>query len=78
MQYGLSKRENATLERGERLNRLPGRDSVDVSWNESWNGTEQMRLVKFEGKRMIMSTEPALGALDGKLRTSVFIWEKVQ
>jgi hypothetical protein len=51
---------------------------VDVSWNESWNGTEQMRLVKFEGKRMVMSTEPALGALDGKLRTSIFIWEKVQ
>jgi hypothetical protein len=51
---------------------------VDVSWNESWNGTEQMRHVKFEGKRMIMSTEPALGALDGKLRTSVFTWEKVQ
>lgn len=50
---------------------------VDVSWNESWSGTEQMRLVKLEGKRMIMSTEPALGALDGKLRTSVFVWEKV-
>jgi hypothetical protein len=51
---------------------------VDVSWNESWNGTEQMRYINFEGKRMIMSTEPALGALDGKLRTSVFTWEKVQ
>jgi hypothetical protein len=50
---------------------------MDVSWNESWNGTEQKRLVKFEGKRMIMSTEPAPGALDGKLRTSVFVWEKV-
>jgi hypothetical protein len=51
---------------------------MDVSWNESWNGTEQKRLVKFEGKRMIMSTEPAPGALDGKLRTSVFVWEKVR
>lgn len=23
---------------------------MDVSWNESWNGTEQRRLIKFEGK----------------------------
>jgi hypothetical protein len=51
---------------------------VDVSWNESWNGTEQMRFVNFEGKRMVIKTEPASGALDGKLRTSVFVWEKVQ
>ena len=51
---------------------------VEVSWNEIWNGTEQMRHVKFDGKRMIWNTEPAIGALDGKLRTSVFIWEKVQ
>jgi hypothetical protein len=51
---------------------------VDVSWNESWNSTEQMRFVNFEGKRMVIKTEPAPGALDGKLRTSVFVWEKVQ
>lgn len=51
---------------------------VDVSWNETWNGTELMRFVNFEGKRMVIKTEPALGALDGKLRTSVFVWEKVQ
>ena len=51
---------------------------VDVSWNESWNGTEQIRHVKVEGKRLIISTEPAIGALDGKLRTSVYTWEKVQ
>lgn len=51
---------------------------VDVSWNESWNGTELMRFVNFEGAKMIIKTEPAIGALDGKLRTSVFVWEKVQ
>lgn len=51
---------------------------VDVSWNESWNGTEQTRQVRFEGKRMTISTDPAPGALDGKLRTAVFVWERVQ
>ena len=50
---------------------------VDVSWNESWNGTEQVRQVKFEGKRMTISTGAAAGALDGKPRISVFVWERV-
>lgn len=54
------------------------RSKIDISWNESWNGTVQVRNVKFEGNRMIQSAEPAVGALDGKLRTSVFVWERVK
>jgi hypothetical protein len=51
---------------------------VNVSWNESWNGIEQIRQARIEGNRLFISADPALGALDGKLRTSVFTWEKVQ
>lgn len=51
---------------------------VDVSWNESWNGMEQVRNARIEGKKLYISADPAIGALDGKLRTSVFTWEKVQ
>lgn len=54
------------------------KSKIDISWNESWNGTEQVRTVNFEGNRMIQSAEPAIGALDGKLRTSVFVWERVK
>jgi hypothetical protein len=51
---------------------------VDISWNESWNGTVQERTVKFEGNRMIHSTEPTVGALDGKLRKLDIVWERVK
>jgi hypothetical protein len=51
---------------------------VDISWNESWNGTVQVRTVKFEGNRMIHSAEPTVGAMDGKLRRLDIVWERVK
>lgn len=51
---------------------------VDISWNESWNGTEQVRTAKFEGNKIILSAEPTVGALDGKLRALVIVWERVK
>src|SRR5262245_58658563 len=32
---------------------------VDVSWNESWNGTEQRRHFRIEGDRLFVETAPA-------------------
>ena len=49
---------------------------VDISWNESWNGTVQVRTVKFEGNRMIHSAAPTAGAMDGKLRKLEIVWER--
>jgi hypothetical protein len=51
---------------------------VDISWNENWTGTEQTRLVKFEGKRLLLSTVPAPSVVDGRPVTAVLTWEKVQ
>jgi hypothetical protein len=51
---------------------------VDMSWNESWNGTVQVRTVKFEGNKMLQSAEPIVGSLDGKLRRLDTIWERVK
>ena len=42
--------------------RIEGGDfitSVDVSWNEEWNGTEQRRHFKIEGDKLILTTSPA-------------------
>ena len=42
--------------------RVEGNDfitSVDVSWNEEWNGTEQRRHFQIEGDRLIITTSPA-------------------
>jgi len=51
---------------------------VDISWNENWTGTEQVRTVKFEGNRLILSTIPSIGSLDGKIENIVLTWERIQ
>jgi len=41
--------------------RVEGKDfiiSVDVSWNESWNGTEQRRHFRIEGDKLFVETAP--------------------
>jgi hypothetical protein len=50
---------------------------IDISWNENWTGTSQVRNVKLEGHRLILTTNPAPSAVDGKLQTAVLTWEKV-
>jgi hypothetical protein len=48
---------------------------VEVSWNEVWTGTTQVRNLRFEGKRLIMTTNPQSG-VDGRRSSSVFAWER--
>lgn len=51
---------------------------VDVSWNESWTGSQQVRFCRLAGgDRMTLTTEPHRSAVDGI--DSVFIqeWEKL-
>ena len=48
---------------------------VEVSWNEVWTGTAQVRNLRFEGKRLVMSTNPQAG-VDGRRSSSVFVWER--
>jgi len=33
--------------------------TVDVSWNESWNGTEQRRYFKIDDDKLVIETAPA-------------------
>jgi hypothetical protein len=50
---------------------------VDVSWNQIWTGTDEVRNVKFDGRRVILSTNPHPLSTDGKVGMSVITWEKV-
>ena len=43
--------------------------NVDISWNENWTGTAQVRSFRIEGPTLTIRTEPA---------GTVLIWEKVQ
>ena len=46
---------------------------VEVSWHEVWTGTAQTRNLRFEGKRLIMTTKPH-SCVDGRRSSSVFVW----
>ena len=53
--------------------------TVDASWNESWNGTEQKRHFRIEGDKLIIETAPAPSIVSpGKtvVATQVFEREK--
>lgn len=50
---------------------------IDVSWNQIWTGTHQVRNVKFEGRRIIISTNPQPHWSDGKVSVTTLTFEKV-
>ena len=51
---------------------------VDVSWNETWTGTEQIRNITLEGRKLFIRSEPRASGYDGKLVTAEIEWEKVE
>src|SRR5262245_15618583 len=51
--------------------------NVDVSWNESWNGTEQKRHFRFEGDKLIIETAPAPSIMHpGKTAVAKLVFER--
>jgi hypothetical protein len=51
---------------------------IDISANEVWTGTTQIRDVKMEGDRLIYTTRPAPFVGDGKMSVQTLVWEKVK
>jgi Lipocalin-like domain len=60
--------------------RIEGDDfitTVDISWNEIWNGTEQRRHYRIEGDRLFIETAPAPSILyPGKTDFRRLVWER--
>ncbi len=60
--------------------RVEGTDfitTVDVSWNEAWNGSEQRRHFKLEGDRLLIDTEPAPSIVfPGKTDFRRLVWKR--
>ena len=50
----------------------------DVSWNETWTGTDQIRNYKFEGERLILATSASPDAFTGKMSVRTLVWEKIK
>jgi len=51
---------------------------IDISWNEVWTGTKQVREVKREGDRLTYTTRPAQNPDDGKVSVTTLVWEKLK
>lgn len=53
--------------------------SVDASYNEFWNGTEQTRLWDLQGKRLSITTLPAPYSKDpSKTVVARVVWERIE
>lgn len=51
--------------------------TVDASWNEAWNGTEQRRRFRVEGNKLIVESAPAPSILfPGKVDFRRIVWER--
>jgi hypothetical protein len=50
---------------------------VDISWDESWIGTEQVRLFKIAGDKLHVEALPQPYAnFGGKIMRGILIWER--
>jgi hypothetical protein len=60
--------------------RIEGSDfitTVDVSWNESWNGTEQRRHYRIEGDKLFIESAPAPSIVfPGRTDFRRIVWER--
>jgi Lipocalin-like domain len=53
--------------------------TVDASWNENWNGTEQRRRFKIDGDKLFIESAPAASILfPGKVDFRRIVWEREQ
>ncbi len=53
--------------------------SVDVSWNEIWNGKDQIRNFELSGNRLMLTSDPQPFARDpSKTIIGRQVWEKVE
>ena len=78
---GVSDAERAELEKSmfayTGKYRIEGDDfviNVDVSWNESWNGTEQRRHYKLQGNMLTLVNLSVLSPITGKNITATLVW----
>ena len=51
---------------------------VDMSWNEAWTGTKQMRLFKVSGDELVIETTPRTAGTDTRQFINTLTWERTE
>jgi hypothetical protein len=52
--------------------------SIEISMNEVWSGTKQVRTIKQDGERLVYTTPPFPFHTDGKTSINTLVWEKIK
>jgi 3-carboxy-cis,cis-muconate cycloisomerase len=50
---------------------------IDISWNQKWTGTDQVRYFELDGNTLTITTAPYRSHQDGKEGRSILVWDKV-
>jgi hypothetical protein len=50
---------------------------VDLSWNQAWTGTEQVRQFRIDGDRLYIRSVPAKSFQDGRVVSAALEWVRV-
>ena len=51
---------------------------IDISWNQAWTGTDQVRYYQLDGYTLTITTAPYRSYFDGKEGRSILVWKKVR
>jgi hypothetical protein len=50
---------------------------LDISWNQIFTGTDQVRHIALDGRKLVMSTNPQPRSQDGQVAVSVITFERI-
>ena len=50
---------------------------VDISWNQNWTGTDQVRFYELDGNTLTITSAPARNFTDGREGRSILVWERL-
>ena len=51
---------------------------IDISWNQAWTGTNQVRFYTLDGDMLSITTAPYKNYFDGKEGRSILVWKNVR
>jgi hypothetical protein len=52
--------------------------SVELSWNEAWTGSKQVRYFSVDGDRLTIETAPRTTSTDSREVVNTLVWERVE
>jgi len=51
---------------------------IDVSWNQTWNGTDQQRLIEVKDGHLTIKTTPFVSPFSNKEVVATLVWERAK